>query len=64
MLNNNEEPRFAEFHELPEDLMSVVAEDGKVGCPVTRWDGPYSFRCSLGICKCAVHGQFKVKIKE
>lgn len=38
----------------------LLACDGKPGCPVTVWDGPYSFRCSLGAerGKCAYHGSF------
>lgn len=64
MLKINEKPRFVEWNELPEDLATVFAEDGHRGCPSIRWDGPYSFRCSLGICKCAIHGPFKVKIMK
>lgn len=31
------------------------------GCPVTVWDGPYSFRCGLGegVGNCAYHGPFR-----
>lgn len=36
------------------------AEDGKPGCPVIVWDGPYRMRCSLGALagRCAYHGRF------
>lgn len=38
----------------------MLAKDGRRGCPVTVWDGPYSTRCGLGasIGRCAYHGQF------
>jgi hypothetical protein len=61
---NDEEPRFIEFDELPFDLSTVYAEDGERGCPAKRWDGPYSYRCGLGVGICAVHGRYKVKIIE
>ena len=37
-----------------------LARDGKRGCPVTVWDGPYSTRCGAGaaVGKCAHHGPF------
>lgn len=37
-----------------------TARDGKPGCPVTVWDGPYSTRCGAGasVGKCAHHGPF------
>jgi len=37
-----------------------LADDGKPGCPVVVWDGPYRMRCSLGatVGRCAYHGQF------
>lgn len=42
------------------DAPRPLAEDGKPGCPVTVWDGPYSWRCSLGAAtgRCAYHGRF------
>jgi hypothetical protein len=42
----------------------VACADNKKGCPETVWDGPYSYRCSLGINKCARHGNFPVKTEE
>lgn len=43
-------------------VMRIVADqDGKLGCPVIRWDGPYPYRCSLGLNKCSIHGSFKTK---
>lgn len=42
----------------------VAVTDGKRGCPETRWDGPYSYRCGLGINKCYLHGYFPVKYKD
>ncbi len=32
------------------------------GCPATRWDGPYSYRCGQGGDRgtCATHGQFAI----
>jgi hypothetical protein len=38
----------------------LCADDGKPGCPVTVWDGPYRMRCSLGasVGRCAYHGPF------
>lgn len=44
-----------------EDVAALsLAEDGKPGCPVIVWDGPYSTRCSLGATggRCAYHGTF------
>jgi hypothetical protein len=39
----------------------VVAEkDGLPGCPEMVWDGPYKYRCSLGIDVCSIHGKFDV----
>lgn len=40
--------------------MRYVAKDGRPGCPVTVWDGPYSTRCGAGasVGKCAHHGKF------
>ncbi len=41
--------------------------DGKRGCPVEVWDGPYVMRCNLGenaggsdpqVGECAYHGKF------
>lgn len=42
------------------DAPRLVARDGKPGCPVTVWDGPYRMRCSLGasVGRCAYHGAF------
>ena len=42
------------------DVRLVADHDGKPGCPVTVWDGPYSMRCSLGtaVGRCAYHGAF------
>jgi hypothetical protein len=42
------------------DVPRPLARDGKPGCPVTVWDGPYSTRCSLGatVGRCAYHGEF------
>lgn len=35
----------------------MVSRDGKAGCPETVWDGPYSYRCSMGPGGvCATHG--------
>jgi hypothetical protein len=35
--------------------------DGKRGCPVVEWDGPYEMRCGLGasIGRCAYHGPYE-----
>lgn len=35
--------------------------DGKRGCPVPVWDGPYKMRCALGaaVGRCAYHGPFE-----
>lgn len=43
------------------DVPNPLAEDGKPGCPVTVWDGPYRMRCSLGasVSRCAYHGPFE-----
>lgn len=47
------------------DFSNIVAErDGKKGCPEIIWDGPYNWRCGLGINKCARHGYFLVKYKD
>lgn len=46
--------------ESTENEAHPLARDGKPGCPVTVWDGPYSVRCSLGatVGRCAYHGPF------
>src|SRR5690242_9477373 len=49
------------------------ASDGKRGCPVRVWDGPYVMRCDLGadaktgrptIGRCAYHGLFEQPTEE
>lgn len=46
------------------DFTNLVAvADEKPGCPEKRWDGPYTFRCDLGINKCSIHGNFPVKYR-
>ena len=49
---------------MPETKMT--ARDGKPGCPVTVWDGPYSTRCGAGAStgRCAHHGPFAVAAPE
>ena len=49
---------------MPETKMT--ARDGKPGCPVTVWDGPYSTRCGAGaaVGKCAHHGPFATTAPE
>lgn len=39
----------------------VAAADGKAGCPVERWDGPYRQRCGMGIDNCYLHGKFELR---
>lgn len=43
-----------------------IARDGRPGCPVTVWDGPYSTRCGAGasVGKCAHHGPFATTAPE
>lgn len=40
--------------------MILRPSDGRPGCPVKCWDGPYPYRCGLGadVGRCAVHGPF------
>lgn len=42
------------------EALAPLAVDGKPGCPVVVWDGPYHYRCSLGaaVGRCAYHGPF------
>lgn len=42
----------------------VALKDGKPGCPVIMFDGPYDYRCSLGVDDCAYHGAFEVVERE
>ena len=44
----------------------MTARDGKPGCPVTVWDGPYSTRCGAGAStgRCAHHGPFATAVPE
>jgi hypothetical protein len=42
------------------DRPILLAHDGKPGCPVTEWDGPFGSRCSQGWDVCARHGGFDV----
>lgn len=44
--------------------MPVAAKDGKPGCPEIVWDGPYQFRCSMGIDRCGQHGRFEVRAES
>jgi hypothetical protein len=41
-------------------VSAPLAKDGRPGCPVIVWDGPYSTRCGAGasVGKCAHHGVF------
>jgi len=42
-----------------EERAWLAVEDGKAGCPVQDWDGPYSFRCGMGMKgECHKHGKF------
>ncbi len=42
------------------NCMAGTEEKQAGGCPVTRWDGPYSFRCGMGGNgrECHIHGEF------
>lgn len=41
-------------------MTELLARDGRRGCPVTVWDGPYSTRCGAGASTgtCGHHGPF------
>jgi len=42
----------------------AAVDDGLAGCPETVFDGGYSYRCSMGVTKCAVHGLFRTRSED
>jgi len=46
----------------PIEVKYVSVVDDIPGCPEIRWDGPYSYRCGMGIEECHIHGKFETKL--